>query len=97
MSIHQLDVKNVNLYGNLNKTVFMHQPMGFHDPTFPNYVWRLKKLLYELKQAPRAWYQTLCYYVCTIGFVNSLCDHSIFIMCRGSDIAFLIFMWIVLF
>ncbi|GJX47204.1 retrovirus-related pol polyprotein from transposon TNT 1-94 [Tanacetum coccineum] len=28
---------------------------GFVDPDFPNHVYRLKKALYSLKQAPRAW------------------------------------------
>ncbi|KAL8093469.1 hypothetical protein AgCh_035374 [Apium graveolens] len=35
------------------------QPPGFEDPNFPEYVYYLLKALYELKQAPRAWYDTL--------------------------------------
>lgn len=36
--IHQLDVKNVFLHGNLNQTMYVHKPIGFKDPTHLDYV-----------------------------------------------------------
>nr|GFA59026.1 hypothetical protein [Tanacetum cinerariifolium] len=39
--------------------VYVNQPDGFIDPYHPDKVYRLKKVLYRLKQAPRAWYDEL--------------------------------------
>jgi len=48
--IYRLDVKNTFLHGEL-KNVYMYQPLGFKDVTYPNHVCHLRKLLYGLKQA----------------------------------------------
>jgi hypothetical protein len=54
-SLHQMDVKNVFLRGDLREEVYMEQPPGYVDQTRLNLVYRLKKALYGLKQASRAW------------------------------------------
>ncbi|GAU23387.1 hypothetical protein TSUD_334350 [Trifolium subterraneum] len=88
--LHQLDVKNAFLHGNLAETVYMHQPPGFRNPQFPDHVCLLKKSLYGLKQAPRAWYQRFTDYVATMGFSHSVSDHSLFIYHHGNDIAYIL-------
>jgi hypothetical protein len=52
--VHQMDVKNAFLYGDLSEEIYMEKPQGFMQDS--SLVYQLKKSLYGLKQAPRAWY-----------------------------------------
>ncbi|GJS60971.1 retrovirus-related pol polyprotein from transposon TNT 1-94 [Tanacetum coccineum] len=49
------DLKRAFLNGPLKDEVYVAQPDGFVDPDHPEKVYRLRKTLYELKQATRAW------------------------------------------
>ena len=78
--IRQLDVHNAFLNGELEEQVYMSQPPGYLDTTFPTKVCRLKKALYGLKQAPRAWFQRLSSALIQCGFNNSRTDSSMFLL-----------------
>jgi len=52
--LHQLDVKNAFLNGNLEDEVYMDITQGLQNSSNINKVCRLKKSLYGLKQSPRA-------------------------------------------
>nr|GEW02304.1 retrovirus-related Pol polyprotein from transposon TNT 1-94 [Tanacetum cinerariifolium] len=52
--VFQMDVKTAFLHGTLKKDVYMCQPEGFIHADHLSYVYKLKKALYRLKQAPRA-------------------------------------------
>ncbi|GKE05457.1 retrovirus-related pol polyprotein from transposon TNT 1-94, partial [Tanacetum coccineum] len=54
MIVYQIDVKMTFLNGILREEVYVSQPDGFVDQNNPNHVYKLKKALYRLKQAPRA-------------------------------------------
>ena len=54
--LHQLDIKNVFLHGDLPEKVYMEQPLGFVAQGEFGRVCRLCKSLCVLKQSPRAWF-----------------------------------------
>ena len=56
-----MDAKTAFLQGDLNEQIYMKQPNRFVDPDKPDYVCKLNKGLYGLKQAARCWnnYQQL--------------------------------------
>ena len=77
--LHQMDVKGAFLNGLLNEEVFVKQPKGFQDPHFLDHVLRLKKALYRLKQALRAWYDRLTIYLLDHGFKRGQADQTLFV------------------
>nr|GEV01383.1 retrovirus-related Pol polyprotein from transposon TNT 1-94 [Tanacetum cinerariifolium] len=53
--LFQMDVKSAFLNGFINKEVYVAQPPGFIEFEKPDHVYKFKKALYSLKQAPKAW------------------------------------------
>ena len=77
--LYQMGMKSALLNGFLNEEVFVEQPKGFQDPHFPDHVFRLKKTLYGLKQASRAWYDRLTTYLLDHGFKRGQADRTLFV------------------
>nr|GEZ16321.1 retrovirus-related Pol polyprotein from transposon TNT 1-94 [Tanacetum cinerariifolium] len=66
--VYQMDVKTVFLNGNLREEVYVSQPDGFVDQDNPNHVYKLKKSLYGLKEAPCTWYDMLSSFLISQDF-----------------------------
>nr|GEX45644.1 hypothetical protein [Tanacetum cinerariifolium] len=79
MVVYQMDVKTAFFNGNLREEVYVSQPDGFVDLDNSNYVYKLKKALYELKQAPRAWYDMLSSFLLSQDFSKGSVDPTLFI------------------
>jgi hypothetical protein len=69
--VHQMDVNNAFLQGQLRERVYCQQPVGFVDADRPHHVCLLDKSLYGLKQAPRAWYERFATFLHSVSFVAS--------------------------
>lgn len=88
--LRQLDVSNAFLHGILKEEVYMMQPQDFVDPKFSKHVCLLHKALYELKQAPRAWFERFTTHLFHIGFFASRAYWNLFIYMHGSHPVFLL-------
>jgi hypothetical protein len=77
-----MDVKSVFLNDDLKEEVYVHQPLGFMIPGKEGKVLRLRKTLYGLRQAPRAWNAKLDSTLKEMGFGQS--PHETAIYRRGN-------------
>ncbi|GJW26457.1 putative ribonuclease H-like domain-containing protein [Tanacetum coccineum] len=53
----EADMNNLDTTIQIEKEVYVCQPLGFEDPDFPYRVYKVEKALYGLHQAPRAWHK----------------------------------------
>jgi hypothetical protein len=88
--LHQLDVQNTFLHSVLVEDVYMRQPPEFEDSSKPHYHCKLDKAIYDLKQAPCAWYSRLSLKLQALGFLPSKADISLFIYKKGSVTIYLL-------
>ncbi|KAJ9545097.1 hypothetical protein OSB04_024804 [Centaurea solstitialis] len=63
--VYRMDAKFAILNGKLYEEVYVKQPLRFESEEYPNHVYFIRKALYGLMQAPRAWYEWLS------GFLHS--------------------------
>src|SRR5262249_6460758 len=78
LKMHSVDISHAFLNGDLQETVYMRQPEGYEQGG-ADYVCKLNKAIYGLKQAARQWRMTLKEYLESIGFKALESDPSIFI------------------
>ena len=76
--LHQLDVKNAFLHGDLQEEVYMKIPSGFGNEQTLGKVCKLKKSLYGLKQSQQAWFDRFIQAVCDMRYSQCNGDHTVF-------------------
>ena len=81
-----MDVKSAFLNGELEEEVYIEQPEGFQLSENTDYVCKLKKALYGIKQAPRAWYSRLDKYLQQAGFRKGSADNNLYIKVSQGNI-----------
>nr|GEV53691.1 hypothetical protein [Tanacetum cinerariifolium] len=84
--LFQMDVKSAFLNGFINEEVFVAQPSGFIDFEKPDHVYKLKKALYSLKQAPKAWYDRLKAFLIKHEYKMGMIDNTLFTKKKSSNL-----------
>ena len=78
-----MDVKSAFLNGEIQEEVYVSQPPGFAQKGQEEKVYRLAKVLYGLRQAPRAWNAKLDGCLQEFGFARCEAEHAVYT--RGKD------------
>ena len=88
--LHQLDVKNAFLHGDLDEEVYMDIPLGCTGFAETKIVCKLERALYGLKQSPRALFGRFSSAMRKYGYHQSNSDHTLFLKHRQSKVTTLI-------
>jgi len=73
-----MNMKNTFLNSFIKEEAYVKEPPCFENTSKWNHVFKLKKTLYGLKQAFRAWYNKLSSFLLKIGFGRGKVDNNLF-------------------
>ena len=80
LELHQMDVVTAFLNGDLDEDIYMEQPEGCVDSTDTDFVCKLLKAIYGLKQAHRQWhYKIDSFLLIKLGFKTTRSDSWLYI------------------
>jgi hypothetical protein len=88
--IHHLDVVTAFLHGLLKEEVYFQQPPRFEILGKDQWVYRLNRSLYGLRQSSRAWYNRIDQYLQSIGMNKNKCDHNLYYKGKGAHMVILV-------
>ena len=81
MYLQSVDISHAFINSDIDTEVYMKQPEGFEQGG-PEYVCKLNKSLYGLKQSPRLWGEKLAAVLGTMGFNKLKSDPSVYLYVR---------------
>ncbi|GJU26989.1 retrovirus-related pol polyprotein from transposon TNT 1-94 [Tanacetum coccineum] len=84
--LFQMDVKRTFQNGFINEEVYVAQHPGFINFEKPNHVYKLKKALYDLKQALKAWYDRLKVFLIKHEYNMGMVDNTLFTNKKSSNL-----------
>ncbi|CAM9579626.1 unnamed protein product, partial [Chrysoparadoxa australica] len=81
--LEAFDVVTAFLHGKLKETVYVRPPKGCEKP---GNVWRLRRALYGLVQAPQAFSETVVEVLTSVGLTRSKVDPNLFYRTDGNKV-----------
>jgi hypothetical protein len=78
LELKQIDVDSAFLNGMIDAEVYMFQPLSYINQEFPNYVWKLIKSIYGLKQAGKIWHAAARLAIFQLGLKATASDTCVF-------------------
>ena len=90
LNLRKKDIKNVFLHRELDREIYMCQLMGFKSQDYPKYVCRIRKALYRLKKAPRAWYGKISEFLTHSCYSVAPANSSLFVKIVGKKLAIVV-------
>ena len=88
--LHQMDVNTSFLNGLIEEEVYIKQPQRFKTNDQKNHVCILKKALYGLKKASKAWYGRINGFLMSLGFTKSKVDSNLYYKIEDDGIIILL-------
>jgi hypothetical protein len=92
--IHQVDVVEAYLCGDLDEDIFMEVPEGVKENGKKDWFWKLKKSLYGLKQSGWQWKKKLDEVIKELGFEKANADECLYILQKDDKIILLVLVYI---
>ena len=74
--------------------MYIEQSQGFEVEDRKIHVCKLKKALYGLKKAPRAWYGRIDSFLTSFGFTNSKVDSNLYFKVMNDDPVILLLLYV---
>jgi len=88
LELHQIDIKMTFLNGDIDETIYIVQPENFVSGNSKSMVCKLKKSIYDLKQASRQWYYKFHQVITSYGFEANIVDDCVYYRFSGSKYVF---------
>ena len=80
----------VFLNGVVEEEVYVDQPLGFETHDRETHMCKLKKALFDLKQAPRTWYGRIDNFLSSLGFTKSKADSNLYYKVEDGNLVILL-------
>jgi hypothetical protein len=88
--VHQMDVVTAFLNGDLDVDLYMQQPEGFVVSGQEHLVCKLRKSIYGLRQAGRAWFEKINTALIRMDFTALDSDHCVYVRHQGAEVLYIV-------